>query len=336
MFFMKFVIIGAGAAGVAAAVKIKEIDRDARVIVLGEEIFFPYYRYQLTDFLCDSIERNKLIYTSPDFFKSKGISFRKGELVKSINSTQKHVKLLHNEIVSYDRLLIATGGAPILGPVLQPFAKHIQRYYSLQDIQVLKSKLSRIKSCLVYGDGLSCLDLIRGLTTLGKKITYIVKGEKAGWCLLNPDTLERIYDLLTEKGIEVITEDRVISIKRENQQYQVLTLKQRKLITDLVFAWDKYCPNLSCIKNLDIEKKIGIMVDEYLRTSVKDIYAAGDCVEIYHPGQKNYWINFGWKNAIEQGKIAGKNMAGKKDKYQIYEVLTFNLMGEPIEARCWE
>ena len=108
------------------------------------------------------------------------------------------------------------------------------------------------------------------------------------------------------------------------------------LTTDIVFAWDYYKPNISCIEDSAIEKKLGILVNTRLETSEEDIYSAGDCVEIYHPSIKGYWINFGLPNALEQGKIAGKNMLGQNEEYKIQEAIAFNLMGKSLKARWWK
>jgi len=332
---MKYVIIGAGAAGVTAAKTIREIDTSGEVVILGEEGFSPYNRYMLTDFLCDSIKEDELIHTSASVFKKIGVTFRKGEHVKAIHPQKKCIKLFHNEVVHYDKLLIATGGTPGLGPVLQPFQKHIQRYYSLEDICLLKRKMPSIQKCIVFGEGLSSLDLLCGLYNLEKQIVYIIRGTRADWDLVEPEFYGELHEFLEEKGIEIITEDRVISIEKSNHCFQVLTLKQRKLTADIVFAWDHYKPNITCIKGTGIEKKLGILVDEQMRTSEEDIYAAGDCVEIYHPGLKNYWINFGWSNAQEQGEVAGKNMAGQRETYKIQKTIVFNLKGKSLRARWW-
>lgn len=338
---MKYVIIGAGAAGVAAAKAIKSIDNDGEVIVLGEERFFPYNRFMLTDFLCDSVSEGELTYTSPDFFKELGITFRKGEYVKAIHPEEKTVKLSHNEVLNYDKLLIATGGTPSLGPVLQPFRKYIQRYYSLEDIHVLKRKLPGIKKCIVFGDGLSSLDIIRALRNLGKEVTYITRGERADWGLVDPELSAELHGFLESKGVEIITEDRVISVEQVSIEqnagmYRVLTLKRKELTADIVFAWDRYVSNIGVIKGTRIEKKSGILVNDRLKTSEEDIYAAGDCVEIYHPELKDYWINFGWINAREQGTAAGMNMAGEDTPYKAREVVVFNLMGKSLKARWWK
>ncbi len=333
---MKYVIIGSGAAGVNAAEIIKKNDSKGEVVIFGDERFFPYNRYQLTDFLCDSIQQEELFYISPEFFKNIGVEFRKGQYVKAINPEKKSIRLFHNEVVYYDRLLIATGGRPWLGPVLLPYKKHIRRYYSLKDICVLKKKLPHIRKCIVFGEGLSSLDLLCGLNKSGKEVTYIVKGVKPEWPLVDPELCEELCQLQKKEGIKIITEDRIITIEKEGKHFRVLTLKQRELTADIVFAWDNYKPKISCIKGTGIEKKTGILVNEHLETSVEGIYAAGDCVEIYHPGLKNYWINYGWPNAIEQGEIAGLNMTGQKKTYQVHETIEFNLMGKSLKARWWK
>ncbi len=333
---MRHVIIGAGAAGVAAAQTIIESQPDAEVILFGEERFFPYKRYLLTELLCGGIQQDNVFDRSFAELLKAGIKLRKGEIVKEISPSQKTIRLHHNEVVPYDRLLIATGGSPELGPVLRPFRKHIQRYYSMKDILVLQKKLPEIQKCIVFGDGLSSLDLLCGLTNLGKKVTYIIQGSQADFALLDPIFSDQLHQFLESKGIEIIVEDRITRIDPMDSQYQVATLKQKELTADIVFAWDYYAPNIPFIEGSGIEKEMGILVDQNLQTSVKDIYAAGDCVEIYHPGIHNYWINFGWPNAVAQGMVAGQNMTGQQDIYKIRDTIVFNIMGKPLKARWWK
>ncbi len=333
---MKHVIIGAGVAGITAAKTIKEMNRDAEVVVIGDELFLPYKRYQLTEFLCNSIKRDELLFFSVEMLNELGIKLRKGEYVKSIEPSEKVIKLHHNEVMRYDKLLIATGGSPGLGLVLRPYKKHIHFYYSLYDTLVLKEKLPEIQKCIVFGDGVSCLDLICVLHNLGKQVTYITRGERATFALEEDDFEGDLHEFLERKGIEIITEDQIVSIEESDHGYKVETIQQKMLTTDIVFAWDYYKPNISCIEGSAVEKRLGIIVNTRLETSEKDIYSAGDCVEIYHPGIKGYWINFGLPNALIQGEIAGKNMSGQNEEYRIQEAIAFNLMGKSLKARWWK
>ncbi|MCP4270251.1 MAG: FAD-dependent oxidoreductase [Candidatus Brocadiaceae bacterium] len=333
---MKHVIIGAGVAGATAAKTIRELDKDAEVVVIGGEKYFPYKRYLLTEFLCDSVKREELNLFTTKSLKDLDIKLRKGEYVKAIDTDEKSIKLFHNEVVHYDKLLVATGGIPSLGLVLRPYKKHIQRYYSLEDILVLNEKIPDIHKCIVSGEGVSSLDLICGLTNLGKQVTCIVKGTRADFALQESELYDELHNFLEEKGVEIITEDQIVSIEKSNNHYLVETLKHNTLMADIVFAWDHYKPNISFLENTSINKESGILVNTRLETSLEDIYAAGDCVEIYHPCVNYYWINFGWPNALEQGAIAGKNMLGKNEKYEIHETTVFNLIGKSLKARWWK
>ncbi len=333
---MKHVIIGAGVAGITAAKTIKELNRDAEVVVVGDELFLPYKRYLLTEFLCDSIEREELLFFSVEKLNELGIKLRKGEYVKSIDTPEKVIKLHNNEVMHYDKLLIATGGHPDLGLVLRPYKKHIHFYYSLYDTMVLKEILPEIRKCVVYGNGVSCLDLISVLHNLGKQVTYITKEKRATFALDEYDFDGDLHEFLEEKGIEIITGEQIVSIEESDQGYKVETVQQKMLTTDIVFAWDYYKPNITCIEGSAIEKKLGILVNTRLETSENDIYSAGDCVEIYHPGIKGYWINFGLPNALEQGRVAGSNMSGQDEEYKTQEAIVFDLMGKPLKARWWK
>lgn len=333
---MNHVIIGAGIAGVSAAQAIKETDNDADVLIIGKEDFAPYRRYLLTEFLCDSIAKVDLTFAPVESLKAMGIKFRRGQSARTINPTEKWVQLDNDDVLYYDRLLIATGGQPNLGHVLRPFLKHIQRYYSLKDVMVLKKKMDSIRKCIVFGEGFSGLDLLAGLFNLGKDVTYITKRERVELPLAEPGFNSGLREFLEEKGIEIITGDQVTSISKFRSHYRVITSKHGDMYGDIVFAWDQYKPYTACIKDTGIEKKTGILVNERLETSVKDIYAAGDCAQMFHPALQDYWTNFGWPNAGAQGEIAGRNMAGGNEEYKINEVLAFNIMGKELKARWWE
>ncbi|MCK5669625.1 MAG: FAD-dependent oxidoreductase, partial [Gammaproteobacteria bacterium] len=250
--------------------------------------------------------------------------------------SEKVIKLHHNEVMHYDKLLIATGGSPCLGLVLRPYKKQIHFYYSLYDTLILKEKLPGIQKCIVFGDGVSCLDLICVLRNLGKQVTYITKGERATFALNEYDFEGELHGFLKEKGVKIITEDMIVSIEESDHGYKVETIQQKMLTTDIVFAWDYYKPNISCIEGSGIKKELGILVNTRLETSEENIYSAGDCVEIYHPSIKGYWINFGLPNALAQGEIAGKNMSGQNEEYRIQEAIAFNLMGKSLKARWWK
>lgn len=332
---MRHIIVGAGAAGIAAAKAIRAVDCAAEIILIGEEAFSPYRRYLLTDYLCGAVDEDDLFQFSEDYLRDKNISYRKGQRVTRVRPRDKALDLEHREVLRYDKLLVATGRCPNLGPVLRPFRQCVRSYHALEDVLVLREQLGELKHVIVSGHGVNKLDLIHGLCRLDKAVTYIVKGKSLEVPFLEPASEKAVDASLAAKGVEVIYDDRVIAVCSAERGYRVKTFNGRVLETDLVFASQSHEPNLACIRDAGIEAKSGILVDLRMRTTAEDVYAAGDCVEIYHPVLRNYWINFGWPNAIDQGTVAGRNMAGLDEEYRINETLVFNLLGKPLAARWW-
>ena len=116
--------------------------------------------------------------------------------------------------MGYDRLLISVGGSTGVGPVLRPYEKNIQQYYSLENIIALQKRLNTIHDCIVAGDSLTTLDLMCGMRNLGKKVIYIVEGEKAEFPRLESDFADEVHDFLVDKGINIICGDRIESIRK--------------------------------------------------------------------------------------------------------------------------
>lgn len=333
---MRHVIIGTGAAGAAAARAIRREDRGAEVIVLGEEPYPPYNRCLLTDFLCDEVSREQL-FDSPDpSLGDVGAGLRTDVQVARVDPAAREVHLEGGETLGYDRLLIATGRRPVVGDTLRPFADHIQNYYTLDDVLRIKSLLPRIEHAVVSGQTVSTLNLLSGLSRLGKRITYIIRGPRVDIPLVGAATPADLDAAINGLGAEIVREDRIVSVAPAEGTYRVETYQGREYDADVVFAAESYRPSLQCIRGTGIEVNRGILVDLELHTSAEYIYAAGDCVEIYHPTLRNYWVNFGWPNAVEQGTVAGANMAGRHETYRIRDTLAFDILGKNFEARWWQ
>lgn len=330
---MRHVIIGSGAAGAAAARAIRERDEDADIVVLGEERHPPYNRCLLTDYLCDNVSWEQLFsYAEPPLSKL-GIDLRLGVTVQGVDAQARSVKVEDGE-VPFDRLLVATGRRPTVNETLRPYTEHIHSYYCLDDVIALKEALPRIENVVVYGQGVSTLNLITALTRLGKRVTYIIKGPHVDIPLV--DESSELEGTIGGLGAEIVREDRISSVRPQDGGYVVETYQGLELPADVVFAQDTYRPSIRCVRESGVEINKGILVDLEMHTSVEHIYAAGDCVEIYHPAMRNYWINFGWPNAVEQGTIAGANMTGAHEAYGINDTLAFEILGKSFRARWWE
>ena len=332
---MRHVIVGAGAAGLAAAKTIKTTDYDAEVLMIGAERCMPYQRFRLTDYLCGAISEEEIFHTSKEFFEEMEISLRRGHEVDHINPAEHTLELDNGETIHYDKLLVSTGRSPVLDATLRPYARLIHPYYTFDDAVLLRRRLPALEHVIVSGRGVSKLDLIHAMRRLGKRVTYIIRGSKVEIPLANQDICDGVDTLLIEKGVEMIRDDRPTSIEATAGGYRVHTEQGRSIDGDVVFASVSFEPNLRCIRDSGIEAKNGILVDRAMQTSVSDVYGAGDCVEVYHPDLRNYWISYGWPNAIQQGVVAGRNMVGVHEECQIHETIAFNLHGGPLAPHWW-
>ncbi len=333
---MRHVIVGTGAAGSTAARTIKQYQPEADVILVGEERFPPYNRYLLTDYLCGTVGDEELFHAFDAPLEDLGIKLRKGEAVDRVYPDKKEIRLEHGEVLAYDRLLIATGRRMGVMDTLRPFQKHIRSHYTLEDFLLLKADLPKINQVVASGQAVSTLSLILAMLQLGKKVSYVIRGPRVDIPILPPDIGAGLDDAMVAKGVDIVREDRIVGVQPAGEAYRVETYQGRDLSCDVVFAADTYRPNLKCVQGTGMEMSKGILVDLELHTSLEDIYAAGDCVEIYHPALKNYWINFGWPNAVQQGRVAGANMTGRHETYQISETIAFDILGKPFKARWWD
>ncbi len=332
---MRHVIVGAGAAGLAAAKTIKTADYDAEVVMIGAERCLPYQRFRLTDYLCGSLSEDDIFHTSRAFFEEMDISLIRGHGVVRILPGSKSLVLDDGSQITYDKLLIATGRCPALDGRLRPFSHCIHPYYTFEDAVLLKRRLPSLEHIVVSGRGVSKLDLIHAMRRLGKRVTYIIRSSKVDVPLATTEINEGVDALLVDKGVEMVREDRPVRIEEAPRGYRVVTEKGRSIDADIVFASVSFEPNLGCIRDSGIEARNGILVDQAMHTSVPDIYGAGDCVEVFHREQRNYWIGYGWSNALQQGVVAGRNMVGIHEEYLINETIAFNLLGKSLTTRWW-
>jgi len=219
---------------------------------------------------------------------------------------------------------------------LKPYAEHIHGYYSLEDILDLKNRLDSVERVVVSGQVVSALSLLSGLRALGKEVHYVIRGPLVDIPIIPAVPPEDLDKGLREKGVQIVREDRIASIRPNGSGYAVETYQGHELAADLVFAFEAYHPNVACCRGAGLEMGKGILVDLELHTSAEDVFAAGDCVEIYDPHRRSTWVNFGWPNAVQQGRVAGANMAGGRESYEIADTVAFEVLGKPFRARWWE
>ncbi len=306
---MNYLIIGNGIAGTEAAVTIRKNDSEGDITIVSESNHLFYYRPALIEYLSDKTTVEKITLYKEDFYRKNSITCLLGTKIVKIAPGEKAVYDTAGKKYAYDRLLIATGALPSLPPFAGSDLKGVFTLRGITDADGIKSYCKNAEEIVVMGGGLLGLETASSLASTGNKVTVI---EFFEWLL--PRQLDReggkiLQGMLEERGLRFVLGDSVDSVTGNGAVESVKLKSGREIKAGavIVSAGIKGRSELAVDAGLTVNK--GIVVDDYLRTSAEDIYAAGDPVE--HAGCL-YGI---YPAARDQGRIAGLNMAGVKTGY---------------------
>ncbi|MHA1427174.1 MAG: NAD(P)/FAD-dependent oxidoreductase [Candidatus Helarchaeota archaeon] len=315
---MRIVILGGNIAGTNAAALIKKEKPDFEVEIYTAESYFNYTRIKLPDFICGRCNHADLVTASAHWYEERGIIYhRKYEAMKII-PIDKTVLFTNSEQTTYDKLLLCIGSRSNILSVPGADAKGLFTLKTLDDALKLRAYAKTKKTAIVIGGGLLGLEIAKSISDLGLDVTVLE---------FFPRLLPRQLDVEGAKILQQILEDFHISVEVnastseidiEEEQLVVKLQDGREFSAELVIMAVGVRPNIELAKVSGIEVNRGIIVDEYMETSSKDIYAAGDCAE--YNGRVWGIIPV----AFEQSKIAALNIVGQKTPYK--EVVPSNTL----------
>ncbi len=321
---MKYVIIGGDAAGMSCAMQIYREDPDAHIVAFEKGEIFSYGQCGLPYLIGGLIDHHsKLIARSAETFRGKyGIDARCLHEVTSIDPKQKTVSGSHTKTKepfteSYDRLLIATGASPV---TLNINNRPLEGVHVLKTIPHALSILDHLKQDIAHvtiiGGGYIGLEMAENLKALGKKVHIIQRGSTLGPGF-DPDMAKHLKEEADTEGIHVTLGETVQTLEGKSHVTAVQTDKQT-IKTDMVIMAIGVTPQTSFLDKTGIKRLSNgaIVVNEYMQTNVKDIYAAGDCAATYHRIKQSLdYIPLG-TTANKQGRIAGFHMTGTNRAFQ--------------------
>jgi NAD(P)H-nitrite reductase large subunit len=310
---MKYVIIGNSVAAIGAVIGIRKVDSTGEIVIISKEKYLAYSRPSISSLLAGKITMAKMPYRKEKFYKDNKVKVMLEKEVVSIDTKTKKVKLKGSKTVSYQKLLVATGGKPFVPPIKGLTQKDILTFTTIDDSLRLKELSKKIKKVVIIGGGLIGLKAAEGLIKAGLDVTVMELAPRVLSTAFDSVTSRIIQDALKKKGIKVLTSDTVTEVKKKNGKIESVDLRSGKnLKCDAVVVAIGVVPNTDIIKGSRIKTNRGIIVNDMMATSVKDIYAAGDVAEGYDMILDAKRVLPIWTNAFVQGRIAGTNMAGQK------------------------
>lgn len=303
----KYLIVGGGLAGDAATKGIRELDADGTIGMLSMEPDPPYMRPNLSKGLWKGRPVEKIWRKTAE----RGTELFLDTQATHIDTTQKLIRDSTNEEYSYEKLLLATGGTPNHLPSAED---NIIYFRTFQDYQYLRSLTENGDHFVVIGGSFIGSELAAALTMVGKKVTMIFPDQAICENFFPRDLAEFINDYYRQKGVELLTGDSAASVHKDGK-ILVRTGSGRTIEADGVVAGIGIRPNLELAQEAGLKIDNGIVVDEHLQSSLADIYAAGDAANFFHSGLGKRTRVEHENNAVEMGKVAGRNMAGANESY---------------------
>jgi len=317
---MRYVIVGNGPAGTAAVEGIREADPKGRITVISDEGVMNYSKPLLSYLLARKLKKNQLAHRPENFYARNGVELLLKKKAVGLETEKKRVVLSDGSSILYDRLLIATGGAPIPLKIPGKKTQGVFTFTRLEEAEELIRYLKdhSVREAVVVGGGLIGLKATEGL--LGRKIsvTLVELADRVLSATFDRRASGIIEEALKKEGCRVFLKNTVGKIvgNRSGGVKEVVLQNQRKIPCQVVIEAVGVLPNVGWLKGTEVRCDRGILVNQFLQTSAEGVFAAGDCCQApgFFGGPPGVFPI--WPSAVRQGKVAGLNMTGGKKEYE--------------------
>jgi NADPH-dependent 2,4-dienoyl-CoA reductase/sulfur reductase-like enzyme len=320
----KYLIIGGGLAGDGATQGIRELDAEGTIGMISMELDSPYMRPDLSKKLWKGKPEEKIWRKTEE-----RAELHLGRKATQIDPKKKTVRDDRGDEYTYDKLLLATGGTPNH----LPFGNgNIIYFRNFRHYKNLRAMTEHGDHFVVIGGSFIGSEIAAALTMVGEKVTMILREEAICENFFPSDLAHFLNDYYRQKGVEVVTGDSAASIQKEGDRIMVRAGSGRVFEADGVVAGIGIHPNLDLAKESGIKVNDGIIVNEHLVTSDPDIYAAGDAANFFYMALDKRTRVEHEDNAVQMGKVAGRNMAGAGETYDHIPMFYSDLFDLGYEA----
>jgi NADPH-dependent 2,4-dienoyl-CoA reductase/sulfur reductase-like enzyme len=312
-----YVIIGGGLAAASAIEGIRRHDSEGSILLLSRENFTPYHRPPLSkDLWFGKSTKDALPVHDDAFYRERAVELQLRREVVELDAARHLVWDERGLEYGYQRLLLATGGRPRRLALEGDEVEGLHYFRDLEDYLFLERRLERFEHALVIGGGFIGAELAAALRHAGKEVTFLYDHEYPLHRVLPRDLGLFVADSYRQRGIETISEDKVLALEEAQGLIQARTAGGGVISTQLVVAGIGIEPEVDLAEAAGLDVEDGIVVDEFARTTDPDIYAAGDvarypCVPLGRSLRVEHW-----DHAQQQGRCAGANMAGAVEPFE--------------------
>ena len=322
-----YVVVGDGIAGSSAAETLRERDPDASITVLTEEGEALYNRILIKEYAKGKLPEAPISIHDESWYEDNDVDLRLNTVVTDLRPDDHEIETHDGETISYDKLLLATGGTPTQIPVENGGADGIHHFWTFQDARRIKEDAEASERAVVVGAGLLGIDLAAICGAQNVDAKYLMRGECWWRYALTQEGGEIIHGALRDIGVEPVFDSGVdhFEVDDDGHVEAAVDPSGERYPCDWAGVAIGLDFNVELLQGTEIEADNGIVVDEYMRTTVEDIYAAGD-VTRYHDtitGEREQ--NGSWGSAKEQGSIAATNIVADGEEEAFRWVSTYSI-----------
>ena len=306
---MRYLIVGAGPAGVVAAESLRQQDKASDIVLIGEEPEPPYSRMAIPYLLRERIkEDGTYLRKSLSYFEDKNIEIIE-DCVTDVSASRSSIVLSSGKDLSYDRLLIAAGSHPTSPPIDGIDLLGVHPCWTLADARAIAARAKPDAKVVLMGAGFIGCIILEALAARGVNLTVVELENRMVPRMMNEISGGLIKRWCKERGVRVLTSTRVEGISG-GQKLDVYLSGDQTLEADLVISATGVQPNTDFLEGSGVEVDHGILVDHHLKTSCDNIYAAGDICQGRDFSTGDYSVQAIQPTAVEHGKLAATNMVG--------------------------
>jgi nitrite reductase (NADH) large subunit len=317
---MKCIIVGNSAAAVGAVEAIRQHDQDSSITIIADEPHHVYSRPLISYLLGGMVNESQMYYRPPDFYDRYQVETMLGSEVVCVTPQERSISLAGGATLTYDRLLIATGGTPFVPPMPGTDLEGVFTFTRWDDARRIAHYMEKreVESVLVVGGGLIGLKATEAMMARSKRVTIVELADRILSVSFDRTASRIAESALRRAGTEIKTGTTVDEIVGRNGEVDhAILFDKERVDCDLVVIAIGVRPNADLIpQDAGIGVNRGVLVDERMRTTAQYVYAAGDCVETYDMLLEVSRPIAIWPNAYRQGYVAGCNMVGAEKAYE--------------------
>jgi NAD(P)H-nitrite reductase large subunit len=316
----KYLIIGNSAGGIGAAEAIREVDKHGALTIISDEPHPVYSRPLISEYLANRCSLERMLFRPADFYEKHNIRTMLGAPVTQLDLDQHYVRA-GSQTLSYQKLLLATGGSPIMPRLEGAGVMGIFTFNKLDDAIAINKSLNRYGRkvrAVVIGGGLIGVSATEALVSRGVEVTIVEMKDRILNTIFDEEASALEAEALTEAGVDIITGHTAGKINSylPGEATGVTLDNSQPLPCEMVIIAIGVQPRRELAASSGLKTNRGIIVDRHMATSSPDVYACGDVAEAYDFVYGENRLTPIWPNAYTGGRIAGRNMAGLPTEYQ--------------------